>query len=463
MSIQTDRATITTKLSDFLVNLDYDALSKETIQQTKLCILDTLGCILAGAKSEIIPNLVQEFTQERLEEATVVGYGIKASLYSAGLLNGTMGHAVEMDDVHKKGKVHPGTVVIPAVLSYGEIHQIGGKEIILATIVGYEAMNRIATGINAASHRFQGWHSTGTCGTFGAAAALAKINKFTIDQFVSALGLAGTQSSGLWAFTADGATNKMFHAGHAVTSGITANRLVKGGMRGPSQVIEAQDGGLYKASSENYNFELVTQGLGHNELTINEISRKPYACCRSMHSSIEAVIKMKEKFSLTLTEIKKITVKTYSVAKIQCGFTNKPQNVADARFSIPYGVAVALYDGNALLSQFTEERIKDNLVLDLAAKVEIEVDERFDLDYPNHWGCCVEIELFSGERIMEVVKDAKGDPSNPLSQQEMEEKFTYLSSGVLERNAVLETIELINDFENISDINVLFETLLNKK
>jgi 2-methylcitrate dehydratase PrpD len=302
LKVTKHQTTLTSKLSDYFLHLDYESLSKRVIEEAKLCILDTLGCILAGASIEVMPNLVKEFSEKsHLYDATVVGYGYKTSIFSAGLLNGTMGHAVEMDDVHKKAKVHPGTVVIPALLGYGEWSHSSGKEIILATAVGYEAMNRIGMAINATTHRLQGWHSTGTCGTFGSAAALAKLLAFSKDQFVSALGLAGTQSSGLWAFTSDGADCKMFHAGHAVTSGITAVNLVKAGMRGSSQILEAEDGGLFKASSRDYNFDVVTEGLGEN-LTITEVSRKPYACCRSMHPSIDAALTIKQQNNLDVEE-----------------------------------------------------------------------------------------------------------------------------------------------------------------
>jgi 2-methylcitrate dehydratase PrpD len=168
--------TLTTELSDFLVHLDFDSLPTRAIEEAKLCILDTLGCILAGAVTDNIPNLVKEFSEkDHSYDATVIGYGHRTSIFSAGLLNGTMGHAVEMDDVLKKAKVHPGTVVIPALLGQGELIHSSGKEIILATAVGYEAMNRIGMAINATAHRLQGWHSTGTCGTFGFYRSISKV------------------------------------------------------------------------------------------------------------------------------------------------------------------------------------------------------------------------------------------------------------------------------------------------
>jgi 2-methylcitrate dehydratase PrpD len=463
LKFTTHNTSITHLLSEFLVKLEYNSLPKQAIEEAKLCILDTLGCILAGASIDIMPNLIKEFTQKySSNETTMIGYGTKLSIFSAGLLHGIMGHAVEMDDVHKKAKVHPGTVVIPALLSYGEWKQSSGKEIILATVVGYEVMNRIGMGINPTTHRLQGWHATGTCGTFGSTAALAKLERFSKDQFVSALGIAGTQSSGLWAFTADGANCKMFHAGHAVTSGITAVKLVKAGMRGPSKVIEAEDGGLFKASSKDYNFDVVTEGLGEN-LTITQVSRKPYACCRSMHPSIEAALMIKEKHQIDVKQIKKIIVRTYKVAKVQCGFTNRPETIADARFSIPYGVAVALYDGNALIEQFTEERIKDPMVLDLAEKVEIQIDNQFDAAYPNQWGCSLEMEMASGETYVEIIEDAKGDISYPLSIHQLENKFLYLSKGTIKRSRALEIIQMVKDLENIEDIGYLIKLCIPEK
>jgi len=314
--------TVTSRLGEFLSRLEYEELPQQVIEAAKSCILDTLGCILSGGSFDPVPKLVDEFCSDNCEkkEATVLGYGRKTSILLAALLNGTMGHAAEMDDVHQEAKAHAGTVVIPAAFSIGEKNGATGKDIILAVTAGYEAMIRIGIGINAAAHRLKGWHATGTCGTFGAAAAAAKLYRFNAEQFTSALGLSGTQSAGLWAFTADGADCKMFHAGNACMSGIIAQRLAAAGMRGPSQIIEAADGGLYKASSDDYNFAKVTEALGER-FVITEVARKPFACCRSMHPPIEAVLRLRK--NIPVEKIDKIRVLTYEVARVQCGFINR--------------------------------------------------------------------------------------------------------------------------------------------
>lgn len=449
------------ELAEYFASLEFDCLPQEVVAAAKGCILDTLGCIFAGTAVEVMPGLVKELVEDGSQfEATLPGFGQKTSVLTAGILNGTMGHAVEMDDVHKQAKSHAGTVVIPAALASGEQKAVSGKAFILAVVVGYEVMLRIGIGINASSHRLQGWHATGTCGTFGAAAAAAKLSNFTKEQFISALGLAGTQSSGLWAFTADGANNKMFHAGSAVMAGLLSVKLAKAGLTGPSEILEARDGGLYRASSKGYELDRVTDHLGEC-FHITQVSKKPFASCRSMHPPIQAALAAKRK-GIMIETIKRIKVKTYEVARVQCGFTNTPKNPSEAKFSIPYGVAIALLDGNALIDQFTQKRINNDDWLDLAKRVEVHADDGFTSKYPNQWGCSVEIETTTGETYLETVSDARGDPVKPFSKKEIEEKFRYLAKKSLSRQQADQVIYNVDQLEYLETINQLFDGLTRK-
>lgn len=447
--------TITEKLASYFVELDYDSLPENVVREAKMCLLDSLGCMLAGAQTKEIKSLSKELSlSTKDQQASLIGLDSKSSLLYASLLNGSMAHAIEMDDVHKEAKSHAGAVVVPTVLTYGNKMKSSGKDILTSIVVGYETMLRIGKGINATKHRMQGWHATSTCGTFGAASSVAKLSKFDEKQMVNALGLAGTQSSGLWAFTANGANSKMFHAGSASVSGVLATILVKGGLTGSNQIIEAEDGGFYKSSSKEYSYDTITENL-INDFLIENITRKPFACCRSMHPSIQAALNIRES-DIDLDEIKSITVKTYEVAKIQCGYTHTPQNQMDSKFSIPYGIAVALVDGQALMKQFSPERIKDEETIRLARKVEIIVDEKFDNAYPRNWGCSLEIETTT-ETYFQVVSDAKGDPTNPLTQKEMEDKFLYLSKDLIGKFDAMEVIKVIQNLENMDDISKLVD------
>lgn len=424
------------------------------MSEVKLSILDSLGCIIAGSQVNEINRLQKHFDEKiNSEEVGLIGFNKRASIYEALLLNGSMGHAVEMDDVHKQAKAHAGAVVVPAALTLSEKVDASGKDLILSVLNGYEVMLRIGRGMNATEHRLQGWHATGTCGTFGAAAAISSLYKFNQEEYINALGLAGTQSSGLWAFTANGANSKMFHAGSAALSGYIASQLVQGGMTGSNQIIEAEDGGIFKASSSNYSFESVTENLGE-EFLISDITRKPFACCRSMHPSIEAALELRDSIQ-NLDEIETIKVHTYEVAKVQCGYTNLPQNVSDAKFSIPYGVAVALKDGVALLNQFSQERITDSELLKIASKVDIFVDEKIDSEYPENWGSRLEIETASQSFVSDI-KNAKGDPTRPLSKKELEDKFLYLSGDRVSDTQASRIIDIINNLEKHENLKDLF-------
>src|SRR5699024_6072191 len=205
--------------------------------------------------------------------------------YNALIVNGAAGHAVEMDDVHKQAKAHAGAVIVPTLVTEAENHNPSGKQFLLSLVIGYEVMLRIGRGLNATEHRKKGWHATSTCGTFGAAATISSLNNFNEQEYVDAFGLAGTQSSGLWAFSKDGANSKMFHAGMAAMNGYLATDLVKAGLEGSAHILEAEDGGIFNATSNNYSFEKVTEKIGVEFLS-TDMTRKPFSCCRSMHPAI---------------------------------------------------------------------------------------------------------------------------------------------------------------------------------
>lgn len=451
--------TLTETLAERLVHLKFEDLPKSVIDEAKLCFLDTLGCIYSAAQRSDIRDFSEKLASTTSEKnVSIIGMNDHTSLLNAAIINGTMAHTVEMDDVHKQAKSHAGAVVVPTVLTYGNYLGSSGKELLLAIVVGYETMLRIGRGINATEHRLQGWHATSTCGTFGAAASTAVLANLNEDDFVHALGLAGTQSSGLWAFTANAANSKKFHAGNASASGILSVLLVKSGLTGANQILEAKDGGLFKASSGNYSYKQVTSDI-QNEFLIEQITRKPFACCRSMHPSIEAALKARE-HDIPLHEINRIIVKTYEVAKVQCGFTNTPNNVSEAQFSIPYGVSVALHEGNVLIDQFSIEKIMDESIRDLAKKVEIVVDSDFDQAYPNNWGCELEIQLNNGKLLVEKVVNAKGDPENPLTKEEMHEKFIYLSKGLIGETKCKEIISMVDNLEKYEQASELLGNIL---
>ena len=439
--------TLTGVLAEFIEKTGFADLPETVVRQAKECMIDTIGCALAGVNFPEVIGITKELKKVDTQTNCVIwGMREKASLLTAALLNGATSHAVEMDDVHKTSKTHTGAVVIPAAVTLAGYRGASGKDLLTAIVMGYETAYRIGTGINASAHRLQGWHATGVCCTFGSAAAAGKLMGLDENKLVSALGMAGTQSSGLWALTMDGATCKKSYMGRAAQSGILSAILAQGGMTGPAYVLEAEDGGLFKAASSNYRFEAVTEKLGER-WDILKADRKPYACCRSAQPPIDAILYMRREYGIRPQDVASVRVNTYDIAVKQCFNTKKPKNVVEAQLCIPYTVAVGLIDGAASAQQFTSERIKDDELMALAEKVDVFEDPAFTSRYPQNWGCQLILKTIDGKEYEKTIVNAKGDSDNPLSFDDLIGKFENLADGVLPAEQQKKVIDCIMNLE----------------
>ncbi|MBU2703302.1 2-methylcitrate dehydratase PrpD [Sporomusaceae bacterium BoRhaA] len=452
--------TITTRLAEFFCELEYEKMPKDVVEKAKENLIDNLAGAIPAVHVEDVKGITDELKKyDKQEDCVLWGTNQRASVQNAALINGIAAHALEMDDFHPQGKIHMGTVVIPAAITLGEKRKISGKKLITALTAGYETGIRIAIGAGTASHRLHGWHATSSCGIFGAAISSAKILGLSVNQTVSALGLAGTQASGLWAFLKDGANNKKLHGGHPASAGITSAILAKGGMTGPSYILEAEDGGFYRATSDEYNFASVTEGLGE-KYNVLRVGRKPYACCRSMHLSIEGALELVKEHKLNAEDIEKIDVYTYEIGVKQCGIYPKPQNVFEAKFSIPYGIAVAFLDGGAGVAQFTEQRIKDPAIMNLCSKIDVHVSDEYTKHYPANWGCEMRVRTKDGRQLTKVVWNGRGGPENPMTREELSSKFRCLAGEVLSDKRMDEIISTIYNLEQVKDISELTALLV---
>lgn len=333
---------VTEKLSQHLASLQYKDLPPEVVDYTKVLLLDSLGVALYGVDkkwSKIIVEYIKRTGGKG--EATIWGTQFKAPKANIALANGVMIHSFELDDYHNAAKVHPGAVVIPAALATGETADIHGRQLIISLVCGYETMIRTSLGAGPSSAKNRGWHLTGICGPFGAAAAAGKIIGFGAKKMANALGLAGTQASGLFAFTADGSMSKRFHPGKAAQNGINAVELVSQGFTGPTQILEAKDGGFCKAVSDDFNLERIIYGLGEN-FEILKTSINPYSCCGSVHSAIDGMLQLRERHNIKTESIEEVTIGTSSVVKLQCGWDYKPESILQAQMSLQYCIAAAI-------------------------------------------------------------------------------------------------------------------------
>jgi 2-methylcitrate dehydratase PrpD len=354
-------------------------------------------------------------------EATVWGDAAPSlRVADAALVNGTSSHAFELDDYHN-AKLHAGAVVVPAAMAMAEKLNASGARLVTAIAAGYEVMIRSSLALNPSATRLRGWHITGVCGPFAAAAACASLLGFTTEQTAWALGLAGTQGAGTWAFNADGTMSKRLHAGKAAHSGVLAAELVALGFTGPTQIYEYGDGGVLKAFSDASDPAPLTRELGIR-FHLDENSIKPYSCCGSTHAYIDAALALRRRFGAPWDPHRRVRVGLSKVVDVQCGFAYAPSTALNAQMSLRYVIAAALTDGQVLPAQFTEQRMRDPDLIALAARLECEHDPKLDELYPAHFAGWVAAEA-DGRWVREDILNPTGSIDNPMSAAGITEKF----------------------------------------
>ena len=413
----------TREVAAWVSHLRYRDLPSRTREVVRCALLDTLGCGVYGFKTPWAGMLLSwARTGGGKKECTVWGEK-EASLRAAdaALVNGTASHAFELDDYHN-AKLHPGAVVVPAAVAMAEKTDATGEQLVTAIAAGYEVMIRSSLALNPSAARLRGWHLTGVCGPFGAAAACASLLKLDAERTAWALGLAGTQGAGLWAFNADGTMSKRLHAGKAAHSGMLAAELAALGFTGPMQIYEYGDGGVLKAYSDASDPAPLTRDLGsHYHLDTTAI--KPYSCCGSTHAYVDAALALRRHCGGGQWDARRrVKIGLSKVVDVQCGFAYAPSSALNAQMSLRYVVAAALMDGQVLPSQFDEKRIADPALTALAASLELVPDPALDKLYPAHFAGWVAAEVDGDWKRIDML-DPSGSPAAPIDAQGITEKF----------------------------------------
>lgn len=450
-----DNRGVSRLLSDFLFSLNYGNLSPEVIKQAKKCLLDYLGAVLAGSAAagrEKVYSFLSNFDDSA--GITVIGCGLKSDVFKASLANGIMSHVLELDDGHRSAAVHAGAAVFSALLPLIEKENIDGRTAIESILVGYEAAIRAGKAVQP-SHRNRGFHATGTCGTLGAAMAASKALKLSKDQMYCALGIAGTSASGLLQFLEDGSEIKQYHPGKAALSGLMAAYLAQSGMTAPADILEGRRGFLRSFTDECSENE-ITAGLGE-KFAIMEVYFKPYASCRHCHAPTEAVLKIRGEKSVNADDVQKIKVFTYKAA-IDGHNNPRPGSITGAKMSLPFSVAVALKTGCSGPEQFGPDFFNNLEILDLAGKIEaIEEPSLSDL-VPRKRPAIVEILTKTGKKYREKVDLPKGEPENPLTDEEMKSKFRQMAACRRAEPEIINIIDIVDTAEE--NIGELFRLLV---
>jgi 2-methylcitrate dehydratase PrpD len=435
----------TDALVAFTLGLDAAALPEAVAEAAGLCLTDWLGTAIRGSREPLAAALHTVITGAGgAPEATVLGAGVRTSALWASLANGAQAHALDFDDTHIPSLIHCSAPVAPVVLALGERRQLPGHRLLAAFVAGFEVEARIGRVLGHALAR-RGWHATGVLGHFGAAAAAGKLLGLDADRLRQALGIAGTQAAGLE--LSFGTMCKPLHPGKAAMNGLLAALLAEQGFTGPVGVLEdaAGLGGTFLGAGH---LGAALDGLGAR-FEVLENSVKPYAACLLTHATIDAGRAIRAEAHPGPDEITAVECRVHPLG-LQVAAQPRPATGLQAKFSLAFCAALALARGEAGEAEFTESSARDATLGRLAARVRLAADQ--DLA-PNE--ARMTVRLADGRVLEHHVKAARGTAENPLSREEVEDKFRRLAGRVLSRERVEGLVERLRDLAGLPDASAL--------
>jgi len=416
----------TQALASFLAGLRFEDVPDEVVERTEELFLDWVASALAGKNAkpvQILERFVEAMGPEDGPSEILVSRRRTSPLFAA-LVNGAASHVVEQDDVHNGAVFHPATVVFPAVLATAQQTGSSGREVLVASVAGYEAGVRIGAFLGRSHYRV--FHTTGTAGTLAAAAAVAHLLGADEETMLQALGSAGTQAAGLWEFLRDAADSKQLHTAKAAADGLLSAYIARDGFTGARRVLEGERGMSAGMSTDADPAKLV-DGLGERWAVL-ETSFKYHAACRHTHPAADALLQAMQEHQLAADDIERVRARVHAAAIDVLGPVTDPQSIHQSKFSMGFVLALAALRGRAGVNDFTEEALEDEELRAFHDRVEMVLDEEVDAAYPEHWIGLVDVETSSGERFTSRVDVPKGDPGNTLSPEEIEEKARDLAA-----------------------------------
>jgi 2-methylcitrate dehydratase PrpD len=435
----------TNELIAFVRNLDYNHLPGGVISQTKRCVLDLLGGAIAGSQTSMA-RISTGFAHNQFGagRATLIGSPLRLSEVGATWVNGVCASALDLDDGHRRAAGHPGAAVIPTALAVAETAGASGRDFLAAIVAGYEIAVRVSIAMLPDYRR--GRYSTGIWGGFGSVAAAASVLNLDKRTFQDALGIVGFHrpSPAGGAFMHESMVKETI--GWAGMVGCVSAFLAREGFTGPEDVLD---------KSGHFDTAELVEGLGQ-DYAILRIYFKPYASCRWSHPAIDGALRLFRDEDLRLDDIREIHLEAFQPITMLCDYT--PVTTVAAQYSVPMSVALALVYGRIGPSELTEANLQDPEILDLAQRVRVSVDPELDRMFPDKTAIRVTLRTSRGH-FDTMVKSPKGDPENPMSDEELAEKFHWLTDGVLREERSQELKKAIDHLEQLENVRQLTELL----
>jgi 2-methylcitrate dehydratase PrpD len=439
---------VTATFARFVAETGFATISTKTLDNAKMHILDTLGVALVGVATETA-SIVFDYCKRagQSSESTIWGTRLRSSAPVAGFANGLLGHAIDFDDwdafIHAG---HPTCMVAGAALTLGETIGASGKDSLKSYVAGIEVLAKIAGA--APNLQDRGFHSTPVFGSIGAAVACACLLNLEPKKITAALGIAASGCGGI--HRQQGSMVKPFHAGNSARNGVEAALLAEKGFTADAAIIEAPRGfcdTFFGPGTCDYEKMITDIGKPYF-LESPGLGLKMHPCSAPQFLAADAALRLKHEHQINFAEVEKIEVripperyKRHYHAEVRTGLRGK--------FAINYVVALAILDGKLEIATFTDEKVNQPQVQEALHKVNVVVDETIPEPGPY---CPVSVDLKNGARHSYTARIAKGDPRNPMTEEEVLEKFRNNAKTVLSEKQIAELVTLVKDLESLGNV-----------
>ncbi len=452
---------ITRMLVDHALALSYESLPKAVIEASQKVILDTLGSTLAGTTAAGI-NTLRSLAVEwgGRGESTLLAFGDKVPAPTAVWVNAAAARARDIDEVHEKAVLHSAISVLPPALAVAEwIGNIDGKDLIAAVAVGVDLIVRLGLSVHR-NPNVSGISSTWQMGVFGACAAAGRLMGLNSEQMHSAFGIAYSQTTGNQQAIIEGTLMIRTMQGVTARSGLMASILAKRGIDGPKEALQGKFGYFPVFHRNEYDPTAITRDLGR-VFEVTHSSLKPYPCCKATHAAVSSALEIRSTHGISPEQIDIIRVgvnqSTFNLVCDPLESKKRPSTIAEAQFSLPYCVAVAMEKGDVFLDDFSPEAIQRKDVLAISDRVHVELDEAIERRAGRHIGpATLDVVTRDGRRYTAQVEFVKGHPQNPMTPADVEEKFTKCAAFAakpIPAENLSEVKRMVGDLENCPDVS----------
>lgn len=445
---QASTPTIAEQVAAHFNAFNYEGLSEASKKAVKRLLLDYIGVAISGSQTES-GKVARKFAAITggYTESTLIGGDVRVPAMQAAFANAISSHSVELDDIDVLALFHFSPPVYSAALATAEQLGANGKELLVALAAGCEMMERLSKAANS-SLRNRGYHTTPTTGVFGATIATAYLQKLPAEKVVSALGMAGASASGLMEMYGP-SMQKRFNPGPAARNGVTAATMAQLGFTGAATIFEGERGFLAAFTDKNDPEQLTADYDKPYQL---DIEFKPYSCARPIHNAIDCALNIRRQHSPDLKRIQSIQMARHP-DWAHYHLNKRPQTYHEAQVSLPYSVAVALLDGQALFAQYNNARLAESEILRLTDLVNITVDATL----PRGVSCLMTMIMDDGTQYVSQVDYPKGSIQNAMSDEELRAKFDSLVTPVLGAARAQEIANMVQSVENCANVGELMK------